>query len=139
MVLAPFLVIYSIVGLAMLAALLLYIELSLISRAFVVLGLSPRTALSVLFISLIGSYANIPLYTVPAGPELSTESVNNFGVIYTIPREYGGAGTTVAINVGGAIVPIAVAAYALAHSPAAILPAVAATTIVALVTHRVAY
>ncbi len=136
---APFLFIYLLICVALLAGLFLLIEFELISYAFLVLGLSPRAALLVLFASLIGSYINIPLYTVQSGPMATATTVNNFGVIYSIPTQYAGSGTTVAINVGGALIPILIAAYALFRWPSALLPSILGTAIVAYVAHQFAY
>jgi uncharacterized membrane protein len=139
MLFAPFLLIYLIITIGFLAVLFLFIQLNLISYAFMVLGLPPRIALLALLASLIGSYINIPLYTVRSGPAPAVMTVNNDGVIYTIPYEYGSDGTKVAINVGGAIVPLVVAGYALIRSPEALLPSVLSTAAVAAVTHRFAH
>jgi len=60
-------------------------------------------------------------------------------VIYTIPFEYGVSRTTVAINVGGALVPLFISGYALLRAPAAVLPSILGTAIVAIVSHLFAY
>lgn len=139
MVFAPFLLIYLIIALGFLATLFIIIQINLISYAFVVLGLSPRIALLALLASLIGSYMNIPLFTVEAGPRPAAATVDNYGVIYTIPYEYVSHKTEVAVNIGGAVVPLAIAGYALVHSPQAFLPAILGTIVVAAVTHYFAY
>jgi uncharacterized membrane protein len=128
MLLAPFL------GLALLIGLFVLIQIQAIGSVFSILGLSPRAALFALLVSLIGSYINIPLYTVRSGPAPAMPTANNL-----IPFEYSGPKTTVAINVGGAIVPIIISAYALINAPAAFLPSLLGTVIVALVTHHFAY
>jgi uncharacterized membrane protein len=139
MVFAPFLFIYLLICLAFLVGLLLLIQMQLISSAFVILGLSPRMALLTLLVSLIGSYVNIPLYTVESGPAPVAATANNFGVLYTIPFEYGVPRTTVAINVGGALVPLFISGYALLRAPEAFLPSVLGTAIVAIVAHLFAH
>jgi uncharacterized membrane protein len=140
MLFAPFLLIYVLICLAFLAALFVLIEIEVIRAAFVVLGLSPRTALFVLLLCLIGSYINIPLYRVYSGPQLTMATVTNFGVVYSVPSQYASAGmTTVAINVGGALIPVLIAAYAMLRTPAAILPSIIGTAIVAVVVHHFAY
>jgi uncharacterized membrane protein len=136
---APFLLFYGLIGIALLVGLFLLIEFELFSYAFQVLGLSPRGAILVLLASLIGSYINIPLYTVESGPLPATATANNFGVIYPIPFQYGGTTTTIAINVGGALIPILVAASALLRKPSVLLPSILGTAIVAIVVHAFAY
>jgi uncharacterized membrane protein len=68
MLFAPFLLFYLIIALGFLAFLFFFIQLNLISYAFMVLGLPPRLALFALLASLVGSYVNLPLYTVSSGP-----------------------------------------------------------------------
>jgi len=75
MVFAPFLLIYVALCLFLLLGLFVLIELEVISYAFLVLGLSPRLALVALLVSFIGSYINIPLYTVQPGTEPSAATV----------------------------------------------------------------
>src|SRR5258708_32507140 len=66
MLFSPFFFIYLLICVALLAGLFILIELEVISYAFLVLGFSPRAAILALFSSLLGSYINIPLYTVPS-------------------------------------------------------------------------
>jgi len=138
MVFAPFLLIYVAFCLFLLLGLFVLIELEVISYAFLVLGLPPRLALVALLVSFIGSYINIPLYTVEPGTAPSAATVSNFGVIYGIPFEYG-RGTIVAVNVGGALVPAFISAYALLKTPSAIVPSIIGMAIVAGITHHFAY
>jgi uncharacterized membrane protein len=138
MVFAPFLLIYVAFCLFLLLGLFVLIELEVISYAFLVLGLPPRLALVALLVSFIGSYINIPLYTVEPGTAPSAATVSNFGVVYGIPFQYG-RGTIVAVNVGGALVPAFIAAYALLKTPTAIVPSIIGMAIVAVITHHFAY
>lgn len=138
MLYAPFLLIYALIALVLIAGLFAFVEIALI-RAFMVLGLSKRVAVLALLISLLGSYVNVPLYAVESGPVPMTAIVNDFGVTYRVPYEYGGNQTTVAINLGGAVVPILISAYALLIVPVAFVPSVLGTAIVSRVTHQVAY
>src|ERR1700722_20019085 len=69
---APLLFIFLMICLAFLIGLLVLIQMQLISSAFLILGLSPRLAILALFLSLIGSYVNIPLYTIESGSVLPT-------------------------------------------------------------------
>jgi uncharacterized membrane protein len=135
MMFAPFLFIYVLFALGFLIALFFLIQMNVIRYALMVLGLPPRGALVALMASLIGSYVNIPLYTVQSGSTPAVGAVSNYGVIYTIPYQYAGDGTTVAINVGGAILPLLIVGYALSRAPAAFLPSALGTVAVAAVTH----
>ena len=139
MLLAPFLFVYLLICLVFLGGLFVLLEINVISYAFMILGLSPRVALLALFASLIGSYVNIPLHSVESGPIATQTVVNNFGVLYTVPLQYASSATTVAINVGGALVPLLIAGYALYRRPDALLPSILGTAIVAFVAHEFAY
>ena len=139
MLLAPFLFVYLLICLVLLAGLFILLEINVISYAFMILGLSPRVAVLALFASLIGSYVNIPLYKVECGPISTDAVVNNYGVLYQVPLQYAGSSTTVAINVGGALVPLLIAGYALYRRPDALLPSILSTVIVAFVAHQFAY
>jgi uncharacterized membrane protein len=81
MLFAPFLYIYAIFCLVLMAGLFFFVQLELISHALLVLGLSRRVALLALLAGLIGSYVNIPLYTVESGPVPVATTVENFGVL----------------------------------------------------------
>jgi len=89
-----------------------------------------------LMASLIGSYINIPLAQIESGEPHLTEIVSNFGVRYRVPLHYARGATTLAVNVGGAIVPTLISIYVMSRQPAAILPSAFAALLVALVVHR---
>jgi uncharacterized membrane protein len=135
---APFLILYGIIFFVALAFLFLMIEIGLIHHAFLMLGLPPEMAFLALFGSLLGSYINIPLTKIASGLPHPQVLVSSFGVRYRLPMRYAGASTTLAINVGGALMPVLISLYVLLLQPVAILPATIGTTIVALVVKRYA-
>jgi uncharacterized membrane protein len=135
----PFLFLYALLFFFGLAFLFALFQVGIINYVFQALGLSPHVAFLALLASLIGSYFNIPITQVDSGGSAHTaEIVEHFGVRYRPPIRYAGGSTTVAINVGGAVVPLAISAYVLAHWTAVILPALLGTAIVAFVVHRFA-
>ncbi len=91
MVFAPLLL-----GLFLLAlfALVLLVELRILRYAYRKIGVPPRAMFLVLLVSLLGSYVNIPLFSLPAasGP------------------------TVVAINVGGGLLPVVLSLYLFVRS-----------------------
>jgi len=137
-VFGPFLFLYAILFFFGLAFLFALIEIGIINYVFQALGLSPHLAFLALLASLVGSYFNIPITQVESGPTHSLDVVRQFGIRYRPPVRYAGSSTTVAINVGGAIVPLAISTYVLLHWTAVIVPALIGTAIVALVVHRFA-
>src|SRR5580658_10686953 len=109
----------------------------LLRRASSALGLDPRVATLVLFGSLLGSYVNLPLIRLPAQRVVSREVVEIFGVPFLAPVAVDWPGTILAVNVGGAVIPILLSFY-LAVRYHLWGPAAIAIAIVAFVVHRMA-
>ena len=122
---------------AILLGLLVLIQIGLLGRVYAALGLDPRVATLVLFGSLIGSYINLPLVRLPEQRVVSREVVEIFGVPFLAPVTVDWPGTILAINVGGAVIPIMLSFYLLVRYDLWWLGA-AATAIVAFVVHRMA-
>ncbi|HEY4806532.1 MAG TPA: DUF1614 domain-containing protein [Roseiarcus sp.] len=122
---------------AILLGLLVLIQIGLLGRVYAALGLDPGVATLVLFGSLIGSYINLPLVRLPEQRVVSREVVEVFGVPFLAPVTVDWPGTILAINVGGAVIPIMLSFYLLLRYDLWWLGA-AATAIVAFVVHRMA-
>lgn len=84
-------------------------------QAFAKLGFSPLVAFSILPLSLLGSVVNIPLRSVYSEREVVRARVASFyGLFYPeFVRERRLRRTVIAINLGGAIIPLAVSALLL--------------------------
>ncbi|RMF85779.1 MAG: DUF1614 domain-containing protein, partial [Nitrospirae bacterium] len=125
--------------LALLAGLFVLLQLHLITYAFAAIGLSPEAALLLLAATLAGSYVNLPVTRVRSGPmEVAGRVVRFWGVRFVVPVPVRPQETVVAVNVGGALIPAAVALYLLLDHPGIALRALLATAAVALAVHRVA-
>ena len=135
---APFLFIYRVCFFLLLAFLFVLVQIGIISYAFQALGLPPGLAFAALVVSLIGSYANVPVSRIESSTVHPLDVVGSFGVRYRLPRHLYRGYTTIAINLGGAVVPVLVSAYVLARFPEAIIGALFGTVIVTLVVHRFA-
>ena len=135
---APFIILYAIIFFVALTFLFVMIEIGLIHHAFLMVGLPPEMAFLALFASLVGSYINIPLTKIASGPPHPQELVSSFGLRYRLPMRYAGAMTTLAINVGGALMPVLISLYVLLIQPTAILPGAIGVAIVAAVVNRYA-
>ncbi len=118
-------------------ALIVLIQIRVLSYAYHRLGVSSGAATLLLVGSLIGSYVNIPIYQLPAEHLMSAREVWFFGMPYVVPVARDAPGTTVAINVGGAVIPILLSLYLMARNDLWILGAIA-TAVVAFVCHMVA-
>jgi uncharacterized membrane protein len=98
-----------------LVVLLVLIQIGILRYAYMQLGVSSRTALLLLAGSLLGSYFNIPISHLPAETVLSGREIDYFGVRYVVPAVVQWPGTIVAMNIGGAIIPILTSLYLLAR------------------------
>lgn len=120
--------------------LLLMIFIGILTFAFARLGLNVRLIGLLLFGSLIGSLINIPLFKVKAfRPMPTVKFVYFFGVPYPVPAmESKEVETTVAVNVGGAIIPVCLSLYFLSVLPIVIIPASIVTVLVAFIVYSFA-
>jgi uncharacterized membrane protein len=91
--------------------LIILIQLRILRYAYMKLGVGPGTALLLLFGSLIGSYFNIPVTILPGEMVKSGEVVDFFGMQYVVPVVHQWAGTVLAVNVGGAVIPTLMSSY----------------------------
>src|SRR5260370_4660968 len=141
MIFAPFFFIYLVLFFVAIAFLFAMIEIGIIRYAFAQIGLPPEAAFLALVASLIGSYINIPIYRLEGGEAHPAEVVNYYGVRYRLPVRYASNAsnsTMLAVNVGGALVPMLIVIYLLSHRPAIFGPAMIATAVVAFIANRFA-
>ncbi len=99
----------------LLGLLLLLLQLGLIRYAYERVGLSHRAALLALFAALLGSGINIPLLQLPAQRLVEPRIVDFFGMQYVIPAVVERQSTVIAINVGGALIPLLLVLYLIVH------------------------
>ena len=118
--------------------LLLYVEV--IGFAFKNLGFSPIIVGVILAVCLFGSYINIPMGTIKAKvPMVTVGYARFFGVVYPIPMVGEGVSeTTVAVNLGGAVIPTLVSLYLIWRVPALIPFVLVAVAVVSFLVHKVA-
>lgn len=117
-----------------------FLFLDFMRTAFTRLGFTWGHALLLLLASLIGSGINIPVAGLESTqPMVADRYVRVFGISYRIPvMENRRQRTLLAVNVGGAVIPVLVTLLLLYRFPEAISSALAATAFVAAVTHMVA-
>lgn len=101
------------------------------------LGIGSGTALLILLASLIGSYWNIPVAQLSGERVLSGREVVFFGMSYVVPVVVNWPGTIIAVNVGGALIPVALSLYLLLRHRIWIRAAIAVAC-VTLVCHHLA-
>jgi len=117
-----------------------FLFFGIIISAFTKIGFSSGHALLILVMSLVGSGINIPLTTLRSDtPVVRDTYIRVFGVSYRVPvRRVTRNETTIAVNVGGAVIPILISAYLLTKFPSSLLLAGAGILIVAIITYSVA-
>ncbi len=91
------------------------VELEILAYAYRKIGVRPRYVFAVLLMTLLGSHVNVPLYSVPVQRILPPQELFVFGRTYVVPPTIEGGRTIVAMNLGGAVIPILVSIYLLAR------------------------
>ncbi|MFZ0889196.1 MAG: DUF1614 domain-containing protein [Candidatus Binataceae bacterium] len=114
-----------------LAALFLFalVELEIIEVAYSKLGMSHRAIVSLLLLTILGSYINIPVASIPAEQLVHDQELVINGIAYIVPHVVQVGRTVIAVNVGGALIPGLLSIYLLLRVGGAI-PALIATPIV---------
>ena len=93
--------------------LLILVEINVLTYAYDRMGIHPRYVFSLLLLSLLGSYVNIPVYQLPPEKVMSGGKVIFFGMHYMVPMVREWPGTIIAVNLGGAVVPTLLSLYLL--------------------------
>lgn len=89
------------------------IEVGILEYAYAKMGIHRRYVFTVLILSLLGSYVNIPVAELPAEQVLSHREVMFFGMRYVVPMVQEWPRTVIAVNVGGAVIPVLLSLYLL--------------------------
>jgi len=88
------------------------VQINIIALAFTSIGIPPEYVFSALFITLVGSFINIPIRRIPQETMTTETRVDFFGFRYVVPV-WKRKETVLAVNVGGAIVPVLISIYLL--------------------------
>jgi len=114
----------------LLSLLLVFVQLGLISITLAKLGLSPNSAMTLLLVSVTGSLVNLPLFKIaaeqPAAPPIPPPLLRLLR--QRMPAFTGQ--TTIAMNVGGCMVPIIFSLYLILNNPLPMLDVLLAIAIV---------
>ncbi|MEW6353048.1 MAG: DUF1614 domain-containing protein [Pseudomonadota bacterium] len=113
--------------------LLAFVQIGALTIAFDKLGLSQSSAFTLLFASLIGSMINLPLFSVKASPvDLETVPAPWRELVRKNQRDFKGK-TLIALNVGGALIPLLFSVYLMRHNVLHPFDVVLVITIVAAI------
>ncbi|TAK87595.1 MAG: DUF1614 domain-containing protein [Betaproteobacteria bacterium] len=103
----PFLALLSVLFLLLLGM----IAGRILRYASVRMGVGPRVMFFALLLSLLLSYVNLPIAYLPARTVSAPAVVTYFGMEYVIPLTQKWPATVLAVNVGGAVIPILLSLY----------------------------
>src|SRR4029077_1694972 len=107
----------ALLGLGLLFAIVAgFVAARVLSFASASMGLAPATMMGVLLASLLGSYINIPIAYLPQQPMVARAVVTYFGIPYVVPVMRSAPATVLAINVGGALIPVCMSVYLMVHN-----------------------
>ncbi len=129
----PFLLILT----ALLAVMGVLVALRMLRYASETMQISEAALLVILGLSLVGSYVNIPVAYLPAHRIITADEIRFFGMTYVIPVVRQTRATMIAVNLGGAVIPLALSLYLLVKHELYVLAAIA-TACVAAVCHLLA-
>jgi uncharacterized membrane protein len=116
----------------MLILLFMLVQIGLLHIAAEKLGIDFSKALLALFLCLLGSVINIPLFTMPLAPDIVPPPYRGWLLGPTRPRP---DRVIVAINLGGAIMPILFSLYLVTRLELGIIPVVLASAIVSIISY----
>jgi uncharacterized membrane protein len=100
-------VVFFLVALIMLP----FLMVGLIGEAFLRLGISPSLIFWLLILTLLGSLVNLPIYKFENPDVVGDQMVSYFGMRFRVPRPGRPQVTILAVNVGGALIPLALSLY----------------------------
>jgi uncharacterized membrane protein len=95
------------------AALIALIEVDVLGYVYQNMGVDRSYVFGVLTLTLLGSYVYLPVAELPAGRVVSGQEVFFFGMRYVIPHVGEWPRTDLAVNVGGAVIPMLLSLYLL--------------------------
>jgi uncharacterized membrane protein len=108
----PLIFLLMLVFLLLALILLPFLLVGMIGGAFIKLGLPPATMFWLLVLTLVGSMINIPIHQLESQNLVKDQMVSYFGMRYRAPV-LRTQKTVLAINVGGAVIPVVISLYLL--------------------------
>ena len=120
------------------ALVIVLVEIGILKYAYEQIGVSRRYMFVLLLVSILGSYVNIPVAELPAEHLYSGQVVTFFGMQYVVPMMVNSPRTVVAVNLGGAVIPILLSAYLILKNKM-FVKSLIAVSIVTIAVHQVAH
>jgi uncharacterized membrane protein len=120
------------------ALLIALIELNVLRYAYERMGISRRYVFLLLFASLAGSYINIPVAKVTEQNVEPRQFIRRFGIDYYLVPDVEQSSTTIAVNLGGAVIPTLLSIYLIIRNKL-FLRGLIGVAIVTIIVHWLAY
>jgi len=117
-----------------LAVLLVVVQVGAITITFSKLGLTRESAFVLLFVSLLGSAVNIPLFTIKSNVPTRLRGSYVPAYLQDYLQRLGGR-TLIAVNVGGCLIPLLFSGYLFVTQPLSLQEVMAGITLVTLVSY----
>ncbi len=114
---------------------LILLQIGIFTLAFDKLGLSADSAMLLLFASLLGSTINLPLFRIKASAADGVTLTPRILRLLKVPLPPFEGYTTIALNVGGGLIPVIFSLYLLRHTEINGSDALLATALVASVSY----
>jgi uncharacterized membrane protein len=111
--------------------------INVVSYAYVRIGIDERWAFVILFASILGSRINIPVARLRGTVTFEPVLVRVFGMVYVIPATFRTGSKIIAVNAGGALIPVGLSVYLVVVNELR-WSAVVGVAIVSAITHLVA-
>ena len=119
------------------AILAILVQFQVLTIAFDKLGLSARSAYSLLIMTLAGSLLNLPLFTIDSN-FTGSSGLSAELMAWAQKRRYLFPGKTlILVNVGGCVVPVAFSAYLFIANDVPVFQAILSVTMVSIVAYAV--
>lgn len=134
---SPLLLLFMLIFFILTIFLFAILQVGVIGLAFAKLGLPPEYLFMLLMFTLLGSFINIPIGQLPTNHLIQDEVVTYFGMRFRVPQTDRPQKTILAINVGGALIPLLISLYLMTRIQAVLIP-ILVTGIVVLVANRLA-
>ncbi len=114
------------------------VELRIVRYAYEKVGVGQRYMLVLLLLSFLGSSVNIPVAQLPPEPMHTARVIEFFGMRYLVPAVVERQGTIIAVNLGGAVIPVILSLYLIVKNRLFLGGAVAVAVVTAGV-HAMSY
>lgn len=95
----------------LLVFLIVLIQINVLGYVYGRMGIDRRYIYILLALSLLGSYINIPIVEIKAEQVVPAQVIHHFGMRYIIPPTQEVQRTVIAVNLGGAVIPILLSIY----------------------------